>query len=142
MRATSRRTSRSVLWVVVPAAIACAPQRTDTTPPPSSTTTMASAPGSTAPAEGAAAWLGRWNGVEGTYLEIARDGAGYAVTVADLDGPKTYAATAVPAGLAFTRGGRAETIRAATGRETGMKWLAEETRCLVITVGSEGFCRK
>ena len=87
-------------------------------------------------------WLGRWNGVEGTYLDLARDGDGYAVTVADLDGPRTYAGRSAGDHVEFVRGGRTESIRRATGQETGMKWLADETNCLVITVGREGFCRK
>ena len=86
--------------------------------------------------------MGKWPGVEGTFLEIARDGERYAITVADLDGPKTYRGTAVGDHIEFTRGGRTESIRAASGTETGMKWLADKTECLVITVGSEGFCRK
>jgi hypothetical protein len=87
-------------------------------------------------------WLGRWNGVEGTYLELARDGDGYAVTIADLDGPKTYKGTAAGDHVEFVRAGRTESIRRASGKETGMKWLADETNCLVVTVGSEGFCRR
>jgi hypothetical protein len=39
------------------------------------------------------------------------------------------------------RDGTTETIRATDGAGTGMKWLANKTDCLVVTVGSEGFCR-
>jgi hypothetical protein len=66
----------------------------------------------------------------------------YSVTVTDLDGPKTYSGTAAGNRIEFARAGRTESIRAATGQETGMKWLADETNCLVITAGSEGYCRK
>ena len=38
------------------------------------------------------------------------------------------------------RDGRAESIAATTGDETGMKWLAGKTNCLTIKVG-EGYCR-
>jgi hypothetical protein len=92
--------------------------------------------------DGLAGWTGRWRGVEGTYLDIARDGDRFTVTIADLDGPKTYAGAAAGDRIEFARAGRTETIRAATGRETGMKWLADEESCLVITVGREGFCRE
>jgi len=36
---------------------------------------------------------------------------------------------------------KTETIRATDGAGTGMKWLADRKDCLVVTVGSEGFCR-
>lgn len=109
-------------------------------PPPA--TTQAPAPTTIAASRPTDAWLGRWTGVEGTSLTLAAAGERYVVTVTDLDGPKTYEGTAAGDHIAFARGGRTETIRAATGQETGMKWLAGETRCLVITVGSEGYCRK
>lgn len=101
---------------------------------PAAPTTLASRPTD--------AWLGRWPGVEGTSLALAADGDRYSVTVTDLDGPKTYSGTAAGNHIEFTRAGRTESIRAATGQETGMKWLAGETNCLVITAGSEGYCRK
>jgi hypothetical protein len=87
-------------------------------------------------------WLGRWTGVEGTYLLISRSGDSYSIEISDLDGPKLY--QGVPAGdrIQFERAGKTESIRATDGKGTGMKWMAREHNCLVITVGSEGFCRK
>jgi hypothetical protein len=87
-------------------------------------------------------WLGRWTGVEGTYLLLSRNGDKYSVEIADLDGPKLY--EGVPAGdrIEFKRAGKTESVRATDGKGTGMKWLAREQNCLVVTVGSEGFCRK
>lgn len=87
-------------------------------------------------------WLGRWPGAEGTYLDLARNGDKYVVIIADLDGPKTYEGVAAGDHLAFKRGGKTESIRATNGKGTGMKWLLDEKNCLVVTVGSEGFCRK
>lgn len=85
-------------------------------------------------------WMGRWNGPEGTFLSIAKRGDGYAIEVADLDGPKSYLARAAGDHLEFERGGATESIRPTDGRGTGMKWLAEKADCLVIRPG-EGFCR-
>ena len=122
----------------------CAPQKPADVPP----TTEAAPPTRQAPAPTTLAvlptdtWLGRWNGVEGTYLELARAGDRYVVTIADLDGPRTYEGAPVRDHVEFLRDGRTESIRPASGRETGMKWLADETNCLVVTVGSEGFCRR
>jgi hypothetical protein len=69
----------------------------------------------------------------------ASDGA-YAVTVSNLDGPRTFAATPTEDGLAFERDGLRESIRATDGAGTGMKWLQTKRDCLVVRQG-EGFCR-
>jgi hypothetical protein len=42
--------------------------------------------------------------------------------------------------IRFERGGVRETIRKATGDQTGLKWLAGKQNCLVIKQ-AEGFCR-
>lgn len=94
-------------------------------------------PGTTFNAE---PWLGKWQGVEGTFLNLARDGDAYSVTIENLDGPRTFPAIADQEGIAFTRDDVNETIRAGTGVDTGMKWLADYKDCLVIKTG-EGYCR-
>ena len=130
--------------IVLAGLAACAPPKPPDAPaatqeaPP---TTQAPPPTTVTTAPPTDAWLGRWSGVEGTYLELARAGGGYAVTIASLDGPRTFEGTAVRDHVEFVRDGRTESIRHASGSETGMKWLARETSCLVVTVGSEGFCR-
>lgn len=85
-------------------------------------------------------WIGRWQGVEGTYLDIAKAEGGYAVTIADLDGPREFEGVADKGGLAFDRDGARELIYAGNGRDTGMKWLADKRNCLVVKPG-EGYCR-
>jgi hypothetical protein len=116
-------------------ATACAPAER---PAPSPAGTAAPA---TATVPRADAWLGEWKGVEGTFLRLERKGAGYAVTIANLDGPRTFDATAAGGAVTFERDGKTETIRPTDGEGTGMKWLADREDCLVVTVGSEGFCR-
>jgi len=125
------RRAAALLLVVA----ACAPAERPA-PPPAPTT----APAPTAIPR-ADAWLGEWKGVEGTFLRLERKGASYAVTIANLDGPRTFDATAAADAVTFVRDGKTETIRATDGAGTGMKWLAEKTDCLVVTAGSEGFCR-
>jgi hypothetical protein len=95
---------------------------------------------SAAPSESAHRWIGRWLGPEGTYLDIAADDQEYRVTISNLDGPRTF--PGVPAGdrITFERDGVSESIRPGTGAETGMKWLAGKTDCLVVKPG-EGYCR-
>lgn len=95
----------------------------------------------TTPAPVTDQWLGRWPGVQGTYLELARHQDGYAITIRNLDGPSTYQGRVAGDHLEFTRDGKTETIRSGNGQDTGMKWLLEKKNCLVIQKGSEGFCR-
>lgn len=97
-------------------------------------------PAAAVPGSPAAAWLGRWTGPEGTWLELASEAGEYTVTVRDLDGESKYPAIATPDGVRFVRNGAFVELRATDGRGTGMKWLAEKSDCLVIEPG-EGFCR-
>ena len=88
----------------------------------------------------AGTWVGKWNGPEGTFLELAEDGAAYKLTIQSLDGPATFEAVAIEDRVEFRRDGNLETIRATSGAETGMKWLLDKKDCLTIKTG-EGFCR-
>lgn len=85
-------------------------------------------------------WLGRWNGPEGTWLEVSARGAGYEVTIRNLDGARTFPATAAAGVLEFERDDTSETLRITDGAGTGMKWLQEKSRCLTVRSG-EGYCR-
>lgn len=88
------------------------------------------------------AWTGKWIGVEGTVLDIqsAGEAGHYVLSVTLLDGTNSYDGTADGDAIRFTRKGRPESVRAATGAATGLKWLAEKQNCLMIQQG-EGFCR-
>jgi hypothetical protein len=85
-------------------------------------------------------WLGQWNGPEGTYLVLAKNGVKYVVKIRSLDGLDTYEGVAAGDRIQFTRDGKAESIRAGSGEVTGMKWLLDKKNCLIIKTG-EGFCR-
>jgi heat shock protein HslJ len=86
------------------------------------------------------AWLGRWDGPEGTFLRLTKSGDHYAIEIQDLDGPKTF--TGFPDGnrIRFTRDGNTEFLSAGDGPATGMKWLADKKDCLLTKAG-EGWCR-
>ncbi len=88
------------------------------------------------------AWLGKWVGVEGLALDIERGATPgtYQLTITLLDGTGTYHGTAVGDRIRFARNGVEESIRKASGAETGLKWLADKQDCLMIKPG-EGFCR-
>ena len=86
------------------------------------------------------AWSGKWNGPEGTFLEISGSEGKYTIIIQDLDGPKTYQGIGSNNQIEFERNGATETLRATNGAETGMKWLADKTNCLTVRTG-EGYCR-
>ena len=73
------------------------------------------------------------------YWKEAEAG-GYRVTIQSLDGRESYAGDAAGPNIVFERNGKTETLRAGSGKLTGMKWLADKSDCLVIQAG-EGFCR-
>lgn len=87
-----------------------------------------------------AEWAGRWNGPEGTFLELTPNGDVVSVTITNLDGPRTFEGRYEGENVLFTRDDVRETIRPGTGKETGMKWLMEKERCLIVKDG-EGYCR-
>lgn len=84
--------------------------------------------------------VGRWTGPEGTSLVVTVVGTAYQVTVTNLDGPRDFPAMADPMGVRFTRDGQDLLIRKGTGAETGMKWLADKSDCVVVDA-HEGYCR-
>lgn len=124
-----------------PVAEATAPAGEAPPPPPMEPATVEPPAAAPASASGPDAWLGQWNGPEGTSLVLAsKEGGGYRVTITSLDGPASYDGDAAGPGIVFERDGETQTIRAGNGKLTGMKWLAEKSDCLIIKVG-EGFCR-
>lgn len=90
-------------------------------------------------------WLGRWRGVEGTNLVVARSpgaGAGhYRLTMRyTLDDKGVFDGVADGEAIRFTRPDGAHELVAARGDETGLKWLAGKRDCLMVMPG-EGYCR-
>ncbi len=124
--------------------------KTPASPSPSASASPAMSPAASPSASPAAdatnakvdALVGRWPGAEGTYLNITKNGEKYTVEIANLDGPKTFEGTAKGDLIEFTRNGKTETIKATSGADTGMKGFEKETNCVVVTKGSEGFCKK
>jgi hypothetical protein len=95
------------------------------------------------PGAGVSEWVGRWTGVEGTYLTIARgDAPGrYRLTMRyTLDDEGIFDGVESGDGIAFTRPDGAQTLRAGDGDATGLKYLAGKQDCLVVRQG-EGYCR-
>jgi hypothetical protein len=91
------------------------------------------------------AFIGRWTGPEGLVLDIRpRPDAGerrYDIAITLLDGTEHHVGRPKLEAIVFDRNGRDASIRAGTGNDTGLKWLAGKRDCLIIQPG-EGFCRK
>ncbi|MET0307901.1 MAG: hypothetical protein ABW023_04270 [Sphingomonas sp.] len=89
------------------------------------------------------AWVGRWKGVEGTYLVVSKgDAPGrYRLEMQyTLDSKGKYDGTATPSGIAFERPDGSQVLRASSGDATGLKYLAGKKDCLKVKDG-EGYCR-
>ena len=92
-------------------------------------------------------WVGKWIGVEGLHLTIAKDdsiGRGhYILTMQyglDADDSGTFKGEAAEDGITFTRPDGPQLLRAGNGADTGLKWLADKKDCLIVVSG-EGYCR-
>lgn len=91
-------------------------------------------------------WVGRWTGPEGLFLDIQPSPDGrkghYTITNRDtLDRQADYASVAEGDAIRFTRDGKTLTIRAGNGADTGFKYLAGKSECLIVLAGQEGYCR-
>lgn len=91
------------------------------------------------------AWVGKWIGVEGLVLEIAKGaepGRYRILNKWNLDQaePGTYDGRASANGIVFRRGDARIELVAGDGDATGMKWLAGKKDCLIAAPG-EGYCR-
>jgi hypothetical protein len=91
-------------------------------------------------------WVGRWIGVEGlnlTVTKLAKPGH-YQLEMqygTDADMAGAYEGIGTPEGIAFTRPDGKQVLRASSGDETGLKYLAGKTDCLKVK-DSEGYCRQ
>lgn len=125
------------------------PAQTTPSPSPSATGSPAASPSVDpkaspgTPSAKVTALEGKWTGVEGTALTVTKNGEKYKVEVTGLD-KKTETFDGIAKGdtIEFIRKGKTETIKTATGEETGMKYLLTEKNCVVVNKGSEGYCRK
>lgn len=88
-------------------------------------------------------WVGRWRGVEGLNLVIAKDSAPghYMLDMQySLDDKGKFTGVATAEGIAFTRPDGEKVLRPTDGDATGLKWLAGKKDCLTVASG-EGYCR-
>ncbi|MDF2385577.1 hypothetical protein JMG10_29195 [Nostoc ellipsosporum NOK] len=88
-------------------------------------------------------WVGRWKGVEGTYLVVAKgkDAGTYKLEMQyTLDDKGSFEGTGTRGGIAFERPDGKQVLRASDGDATGLKYLAGKKDCLSVKSG-EGYCR-
>ena len=134
-------TSTTEVTKTVPNTAPAVPAASPVASPAVSPTVDPKAPAA-APSAKVVALEGKWPGVEGTYLNVTKKADKYSVEIKNLEKTETFEGVAKGDTIEFKRKDKLETIKAATAEETGMKWLAGEKNCVVITKGSEGYCRK
>lgn len=88
-------------------------------------------------------WVGRWKGVEGTYLVIskgAEPGLYKLEMQYTLDDKGSFDGKGTRDGIAFERPDGKHALKPSDGDATGLKWLAGKKDCLTVMSG-EGYCR-
>jgi hypothetical protein len=88
-------------------------------------------------------WVGRWKGVEGTYLVVAKgaEPGMYKLEMQyTLDAKGAFEGKGTSEGIAFTRPDGDKVLHPSDGDATGLKWLAGKKDCLTVKTG-EGYCR-
>jgi hypothetical protein len=89
------------------------------------------------------AWIGRWKGVEGTYLKVSKgaEAGTYKLEMQyTLDDKGTFDGKGTSKGISFTRPDGDQVLTPSDGDATGLKWLAGKKDCLTVKTG-EGYCR-
>lgn len=89
-------------------------------------------------------YTGRWTGVEGMYLVVAKDKTPGSYTLEmqyDLDHKATTTGRAQGDTIVFTRDGKPEALKPTDGNGTGLKYLVGKKECLRVKDG-EGYCRE
>lgn len=121
---------------------ACTPAAQNDTAADESTSTSTAAAATEVASASHTGWAGKWIGVEGMFVEITPTETGsYLLTMqSDLDTVGSYIGKDAEGGIAFERGGQPLLLKAATGDQTGLKYLAGKKDCLMVAEG-EGYCR-
>lgn len=155
-----KKVRRPVLLIAAAAAMfgvaACDPKpevknQGTASPTPAATSSPAISPEIANPNEAALQkLLGKWEG-SGGYINITDkkgpDGKQlnpreFDIEIKSADKTEKFEGTAKGSDIEFTRNGKTETVKAAIGSETGIKALEKETTCVVVTKGTEAYCRK
>lgn len=88
-------------------------------------------------------WVGRWKGVEGTYLVVskgAEPGLYKLEMQYTLDDKGVFDGTGTSEGISFERPDGKQALHPSDGDATGLKYLAGKKDCLTVKTG-EGYCR-
>ncbi len=86
--------------------------------------------------------IGQWPGTDEYFLSLDRKGDKYWITIKGIEGIEMFEGTGKGKTVEFKRKNKIETIRKATPEETGMKWPEGVTDCIVLTKGSEAYCKQ
>ena len=111
-------------------------------PASSPATSPAGSPAANASAGKVDSLVGHWTGAENASLNITKKGDKFSIEMTGKDGTRSFEGTAKGDAIEFSRNGKTESIKTSTGADTGVKGLEKETNCVVVTKGTEGYCRK
>lgn len=91
-------------------------------------------------------FLGRWTGVEGSFVDIVPKKEGYIITMARWDSKtqsmeyESYPGYLSESKMTFKKNGVEQTITLTDGSGSGMKWLQNAKLCIKISSG-DGYCK-
>jgi len=85
---------------------------------------------------------GQWTGQGDSSITITKKDNKYSIEIKKAGKTEKFEGVAQDDTILMKRNDKAEIIKAATPDETGLKWSGGEKNCIVITKGSEAYCRK
>ncbi len=85
---------------------------------------------------------GQWTGQGDSSITITKKDSKYFIEIKKAGKTEKFEGVAQDDTILMKRNDKAEIIKAATPEETGLKWSGGEKTCIVITKGSEAYCKK
>jgi len=95
-----------------------------------------------APSAKVAELEGQWTGQGDSSITITKKANKYEIEIEKAGKTEKFEGLAQDDTILMKRNDKAEVIKAATPEETGIKWSGGEKTCIVITKGSEAYCKK
>ena len=99
-------------------------------------------PKGTSPSAKVSELEGQWTGQGDSSITITKNNDKYSIEIKKAGKTEKFEGVAQDGSILMKRNDKAETIKAAKPEETGLNWSGGEKTCIVITKGSEAYCRK
>lgn len=86
---------------------------------------------------------GRWAGDKGDYLIVAKKDDKYTISIKKgTSAAESFEGTVKDDSIEFKRNNKVETISLGKLEDTGLKTVTGDKTCIVVTKGSEGYCKE